>query len=249
MDGTAVIPCDVDDNPEQRKADMEKFRQDREDQREKEREEKENKEAERQRIKEEAAIRSTQKAVKTAEKNRARIIGEEARATERATKKALRSQQAEDNLRKKQELAAAKKKMKNEKEAERKFREDFSLKNFKHVTKDTPDPRRVLDIPDLQKLCRERKLNDHTPRMKGLAAKKVLLKRLKIMDEATKHNDLVTQCRNLGIPTGGTKIQMAYQLALCAARNCDSYIEDEVDAGEIDMVEGAMEVDHPEATQ
>lgn len=242
MDGTAAIPCDVDDDPEQRKADMERFRQERENNREKEREQKEAEEAETQRIREEAAVRASQKAVKTAQKNQARILAEEARATERATKKTLRAQQANDNVRKKTELAAAKQKAKDAKEAERKFREEFALKNFKHITKDTPDPRRVLDIPDLKMLCRSRNINDYT-RTKGDTAKKELLMRLQNADEGMSHNELAQSCKHHNIPNGGTKIQMAYQLALCVARTCDSFVPDENGAQHSEETEPDLEAD------
>ncbi|KAF1974758.1 hypothetical protein BU23DRAFT_90524 [Bimuria novae-zelandiae CBS 107.79] len=248
MDGTAAIPCDVDNDPAQRKADMEQYRQDCEDKREKEREEKEAQDAERQRIKEEAAIRASQKALKSAEKARAKAIAAEARATQRATKKVLTSQQADENVRKQKKAAAANLAKKAAKDAERKFREEFAPKNFKHISKDTPDPRRVLDLQDLKKLCRARKINNDTPNKQGVAAKKELLKRLKDADEQLKSVQLINFCKYRNIPAGSTKIQMIYQLALCAARACDSYVEDEdeMDGGDEAEAEADMDVDEAE---
>lgn len=206
---------------------MEKLRQDLEEKREKENEEKEAKENERQRLKEEAAIENSQKAVNRAEKKRSRFLQQEIRATKRATNSTLRSQQAEDTLLKKREIAAARQKTKEDKEAERKHREEFAVKNFKHITKDTPDPRGMLDLLDLQKLCRDRNISDYKPHKKGLDNKKVLLMRLRNADQALKHCRLVAMCQENKIPTGGNKVQMIHQLALCAARGCDSYVGDD----------------------
>jgi hypothetical protein len=215
LDGTATIPCDVDDNPAARHAEMEAFRRTKEAERDAARDAEEARAAEAERIKTEAAARQAQGA----------------RATKRATKKTLEQRQAEDHLKKTKAVAAEKAAKKAATEADIKFKQDFALKHFRHVTEATPDPRRVLDLRDLRMLCSARSLNHHVAKKDG-AAKKVLLKRLRDADEALKVPELRDIVKAQGIPSGGNKVQMIYQLALCAARSCDSYVEDGEDEDE-----------------
>ncbi|KAJ4350130.1 uncharacterized protein N0V89_008751 [Didymosphaeria variabile] len=245
LDGTATIPCDVDDDPAQRRAAMEVLRQQKEDEREAEREAKEAEEAERERIKDEAAVRQAKILEEKAEKRAQDTRAASARATTRATKQTFNQRQAEDHLKKKKAAAADKLAKKAATEAERKFREEFALKHFKHVTEDTPDPRRVLDVVDLRNLCRARKINDHVMKKDG-ETKKVLLQRLRDADERLRVAELRELVKARGIPHGGTKVQMKYQLALCAARSCESFVQDGQDdegADGGDEAEGGMEVD------
>ncbi|KAL1610017.1 hypothetical protein SLS60_001682 [Paraconiothyrium brasiliense] len=245
LDDTATIPCDVDDDPAQRRADMEVLRQQKEDEREAEREAKEAKEAERERIKNEAAVRQAKISEEKAEKSAQAKRAASARAATRATKQTFNQRQAEDHLKKKKAAAADKLAKKAASEAERKFREEFALKHFKHITEDTPDPRRVLDVVDLRKLCRARKINDHVMRKDG-ETKKVLLQRLRDADERLRVTDLRELVKARGIPHGGTKLQMKYQLALCVARSCESFVQDVQDdegADGGDEAEGGLEVD------
>lgn len=236
LDGTATIPSDLDADPAARHAEMAALRQQREDAREAEREAQEAREADLQRIKDEAAARQAQVNMEKAEKRMKASQDAGARATLRATKKNLQQQQAEEHLRKKQRTATEKLAKQAAGEATRKFREDFALRHFKHVNDSTPDPRRVLDVGDLRMLCRARKINDYTLN-KGREAKCVLLERLRDADDALSARQLADLVKARNIPAGGNKTQMKYQLALCAARSCDSFM------GEKQGGEGEMEVD------
>ncbi|OAG08394.1 uncharacterized protein CC84DRAFT_1114836 [Paraphaeosphaeria sporulosa] len=243
LDGTATIPCDVDDDPAARHTAMAAFRAEKEAERDAEREAQEAAAAEQERIKLEAAERQAALNLEKAKKQAAKKKASNARATQQATKKALEARQAEEYLRKKEAAAQEKAKKKADAEKNFKLRQDFALRHFRNVTEETPDPRRVLSIADLRMLCRARKMNDYVGRKEG-DAKAVLLKRLQDADEALRATKLREMVREKGIPSGGNKVQMLYQLALFAARECDSYVAnregEEVDGG--DESEG-MEVD------
>ncbi|KAF2445250.1 hypothetical protein P171DRAFT_454843 [Karstenula rhodostoma CBS 690.94] len=244
LDGTATIPCDVDDDPPARHAALDAFRRAKEAERDTERDAKEALAAAQERIKLEAAARQAQLNLEKATKQATKKAAANARATKRATKKTLEARQAEDHLKKKTAAAADKAARHAASEADVKFRADFALKHFRHVTDATPDPRRVLDLQDLRKLCRARKMNDHVRRGEG-EVKKVLLGRLREADEALRLTQLRALLAERGIPGGGTKVQMKYQLALFAARECDSYVrdgEDEEEGDGGDEAEG-MEMD------
>ncbi|KAL5427399.1 hypothetical protein PMIN04_001413 [Paraphaeosphaeria minitans] len=244
LDGTATIPCDDDDDPAARHAAMAAFRAEKDAERDAERDAQEAAAAEQERIKLEAATRQATLNLEKAKKQAAKKKASNARATQRATKKTFEARQAEDHLRKKEFAVQEKAKKRLDAEKSFKLRRDFALRNFRNVTGETPDPRRVLDLADMRKLCRARKMNDYVGGKEG-DAKTVLLKRLQDADEALRATKLREMVREKGIPSGGNKVQMAYQLALLAARECDSYVangeeEEAVDGG--DEGEG-MEVD------
>jgi hypothetical protein len=247
LDGTATIPCDVDDNPAARHAEMEAFRRAKEAERDAARDAEEARSAEAERIKIEAAARQAQFNLERAEKRAAAKQAQGARATKRATKKTLEQRQAEDHVKKTKAVAAEKAAKRAATEVEIKFKQDFALKHFRHVTEATLDPRRVLDVRDLRILCRARNINDHVAKKEG-AANKVLLNRLREADEALNVPQLRDMVKAHGIPGGGNKVQMIYQLALFAARSCDSFMqggEDEEEANGGDDAE-RMEVDGAE---
>lgn len=241
LDGTATIPCDIDDDPAARHVAMEAFRREKEAERDAERDAKEVAAAEQERIKLEAAARQAQINLEKATRQAKKKAADNARATQRATKKTLEARQADDHLRKKTAAAKDKADRKAASEADTKLRANFALKHFRHVTEDTPDPRRVLNVADLRKLCRARRINDHVGRKQG-DGKTVLIRRLREADENIRITQLREMVRERGIPAGGSKLQMVYQLALFAARACDSYAQDDEDDEDEDGGEG-MEVE------
>ncbi|KAJ4305517.1 hypothetical protein N0V90_001048 [Kalmusia sp. IMI 367209] len=229
LDGTAAIPCDQDDNPDARHAAMAQFRDEREATREQKQAEKDHKEAEIQRIKEEAQARQAKKAAETATKRAIEANEKANRSMQRAAAAQLKYQQAEENKKKKAETAAAKEAKKAASAREKKFKEDFKLSNFKHVTESTPDPRAGLALTDLRRLCAARKLDI-------MGRNDALLQRLRDADDMLKSRQLIDMCKAKGVPTGGTKIQMKYQLALAAAHECASYSPDDDEMEESEEV-------------
>lgn len=163
MQGTAMIPTDVDDDPDATRLKREKYRQEREKVRAAEQATKAQKEAEEQRVKDEARLRSVRKAAETAAKRNAIAQEKAERAITRAAKASMRAKEsAEHNMKKAQRHAMVESKRladqaaKAKKEFERKRLKALSRSGVKDVTESTPDPRAGLSLADLQKLCRDR---------------------------------------------------------------------------------------------
>lgn len=232
LDGTATIPCDVDDDPAARQAAMASFRATKEASRDAAREADDAQATQKERIRLEAATRQAALSLEKAAKQVAKSQAANARATERATKKTLQARNAEEHLRKKEVAAREKAEKQARAEEAFKLRQDFALSHFRDVDEQTPDPRRVLDVADLCTLCRARGLNDHVSRREG-EAKGVLLGRLRDADWSLRVPALREMVKVKGLPTGGNKAQMVHQLALFAARGCASWVEG--DDGEMEV--------------
>ncbi|ORY02933.1 hypothetical protein BCR34DRAFT_667558 [Clohesyomyces aquaticus] len=235
--GTASIPIDEDEPENQvvRRMEMEKYREEREYIRQKERIEKE--EAE------QAKLRA-----KTAERE-----GVEQRKEAMARKKAAAEQEKAERVAEREAARQAKiQKMQDEKdarlkEAERVKAEKLAKENaakarkekmnphtpvkvnrvdeFKKITEETPDPRRVLSLDDLKTLCTKRKLPVDGDDMEEL------VKRLREADNKLKLNDLKLLNRSRGLNTAANKCHMIYQLATLEAQGCPSYKDAAVNKG------------------
>ncbi|KAF2632422.1 hypothetical protein BU25DRAFT_428276 [Macroventuria anomochaeta] len=249
--GTARIPCDVDDDPDTRREELEVFRLSREAAREKEAAEKETREAMEKRVKDAVKIKNAQKAEEIANKRAAKEQEKAQRAMQRAAQAQLRMQKAAENQKAKTERnAQIKKADSNPKKRGKKTKldTDASTKStssktlaFKttKATKEVPetvDPRSYLNMTDLTNLCVNRGLptDDKT--------KKELVASLADADMEWNHDQLCKMCKAKGLNAGGTKLVMRYQLALKAAQMCPSFeagmkaAEENEDQGGDDMI-------------
>ena len=225
MNGTAKIPTRVDDEPEVRRMEAEAARKERERIREAEEAELEKKREIERKIKEEARIRNAEKAEQTAKRRAAKAKEKADRAMKRAATQQMRLQRAHENkmakIAKHQDVKAAKARLaKMEREANRSphmARVVDPCLDLARVTKDTPDPRSILSLEDLQSLCRDR----------GLCAdgevQEVFLDRLRTSDDLHTLQQLKVMCRAKGLNAIGTKHMLKYQLALAEARLCPSF--------------------------
>jgi hypothetical protein len=226
IEGTARIPTDMDDNPENRRMELETYRVAREEIRVKEQDEKDAQEATERKAKDEARILNAQKAEEVAFK-RQKIEDEKAaravkraaaaqvrraRAGENATAKAARNAQIQ-----KQKVAVEKKIPKGKPISKKtsKSNDSLTIANSK-ITVDTTDPRGYLSVADLSKMCADRGFETTGK------DKEALLDDLKDADEEWSMKDLQKMCRSKGLNIG-TKLQMRHQLALAAAQACESF--------------------------
>jgi flagellar biosynthesis GTPase FlhF len=246
IDGTARIPTDMDDDPDTRRLELEKYRQSREDARIKNQEEKDAKEAIERKAKDEARSRHAQKAEETAYKRHKENEEKAQRAMDRAAAAQARSQRSEENITakrqrnlqiKKQKTADANRAAKGKGKATVTTKpaqpapnpnNTLTVPNDK-ITADTPDPRSYLSVRDLTNMCADR----------GIPAlgksQDQLLGELQDADEEWSLNDLKKMCRSKGLNTAGNKLQMKYELAFAAAQVCQSFcagVDAAKDAGE-----------------
>ncbi|KAF1842505.1 uncharacterized protein K460DRAFT_359104 [Cucurbitaria berberidis CBS 394.84] len=224
IEGTARIPIDMDDDPDARRAEMEAYRESREQVRNKEQGEKNAKEALERKTKDEAKVRNAQKAEETANKRAAKETEKAQRAMQRAAQAQVRAQRSVENHAAKAQRNAQLKKQKEDREAKRARNKravnanvTLTLTNIKTVTTETPDPRGYLSLQDLAKMCAGRGIQGSG---KG---KDQLIQELQDADEEYSQNDLKKMCRSKGLNTNGSKVQMRYQLALAAAQVCPSF--------------------------
>ncbi|KAF1959573.1 hypothetical protein CC80DRAFT_305636 [Byssothecium circinans] len=237
IDGTAKIPSDQDDDPMARRAEMDAFIMQREEERDAERAAKENKEAEQQRVKEEAKMRQAEKSARTAAKRDREQQEKTNRSVLRATQNTLRKQQAAENARKKEERrvrieADNARKSRNKKRTDS-YRKTYGVAALHHVNKDTPDPRRQIPFEDLQRLCAERGLD-----VEG--EEEELLDALREADAQLSSSQLKVTVKDKGMTPATSKMLLRYQLALWEARIAmgdDSEFEDE-DGGREDAGAG-----------
>ncbi|CAO2647732.1 Nn.00g086540.m01.CDS01 [Neocucurbitaria sp. VM-36] len=224
MEGTARIPTDMDDNPDARRAELEAYRESREDLRVKEQEEKDAKEALERKAKDEARSRNAQKSEEIANKRVAKETEKAKRAMQRAAEATIRARRSvelqaarvqRNTQLKKQKASREAKSVKNKRAASKK--DTLTLKNINTATTETPDPRGYLSINDLKSMCVDRGI-DVTSKTKNH-----LVQELKNADEEYSQDDLKKMCRSKGLNANGSKAQMRYQLALTAAQSCASF--------------------------
>ncbi|KAF9697104.1 hypothetical protein EKO04_005041 [Ascochyta lentis] len=221
--GTARIPCDVDDDPDTRREELEDFRLSREVAREREAAENETKEVMEKRIKDAAKIKNAQKAEEVANNRAAKEAEKAQRAMQRAAQAQLRMQKAAENQKAKTERNAQIKKAASiPKKRGKKAKLDEPAESSKQdptKTKneaETVDPRSYLNMTDLTKLCGDRGLpTDKT--------KKELVASLADADMEWTHDQLRKMCKAKGLNAGGSKVVMRYQLALKVAQKCPSF--------------------------
>lgn len=229
VNGTATIPIDEDDNPLARRADLEAFREQREKEREAERIEKERQTSIKRKIREESQLRQATKAEQTAKVREKKQETAAQRAIQRAANNQLKLQRAQEN-----KIAKAKKleqihAEKNAKKAaaEKKIRDQNKnavlklngIADLRSVKADTPDPRGFLSFEDLKNFCETRALG------KACKSKEELVQRLRDADDVWTLAQLKTMCRTKGLNTAGSKMQLAYQLALAEAGKYASFEE------------------------
>ena len=257
--GTARIPCDVDDDPDTRREELEVFRLSREAEREREAAEKETRETMEKRVKDVVKIKNAQKAEEIANKRAQKEQEKAQRAMQRAAQAQLRMQKATENQKAKMERnAQIKKATSTPKRRGKKAKltdADTSEKPTPPKTasskaasskaskedSDTVDPRSYLNMTDLTTLCASRGL----PTDK---AKKELVASLIDADMEWNHDQLRKMCKAKRLNAGGTKTVMRYQLALKAAQSCPSFeagmkaTKEDDDRGGDDMIVDAEEV-------
>jgi hypothetical protein len=237
QDGTALIPTDMDDDPNRRRLELETYRETREQARNKEQEAKDRKEALERKAKDEARTANAQKA-EVVSKKLAKIEEDKAkRLMDRAAAAQVRSQRASENatakqlrneqIRKQKQAAEKKSKGKTAKKAPVANPNDsLTQADSKDITTDTPDPRRLLSMQGLSNMCADRGLETSGK------DKDELLAELQDADSEWSATELKKMCRAKGLNANGTKLQMRYHLALAAAQLCGSYVVDQKGAGE-----------------
>ncbi|KAF1933077.1 uncharacterized protein M421DRAFT_1638 [Didymella exigua CBS 183.55] len=249
ISGTARIPCEVDDDPDTRREELEVFRLSRAVEREKEIAEKETRESLEKRVKDAVKIKNAQKAEEIANRRAAKEQEKADRALQRAAQAQLRMQKATENQKAKTErnaqikkaAATSKKRGKRAKidaDIDAPAKATASKAKSSKVPKDeseTADPRSYLDMTDLTKLCAKRGLpTDRT--------KKELVSSLVDADMEWNHEQLKKMCKAKGLNMGGTKTVMFYQLALRAAQSYPSFeagmrvAEEDKDQGGDEMI-------------
>lgn len=241
--GTARIPCDVDDDPDTRREELEVFRLSREVAREKEAAERETQEAMEKRVKDAVKIKNAQKAEEVANQRAAKEQVKAERAMQRAAQAQLRMQKATENQKAKTERnMQIKQAASTPKKRGKKARLDTDAPTKSTPSKaisskaneedpDTIDPRSYLNMTDLTTMCANRGLpTDKT--------KRELVASLADADMEWTHDQLRKMCKAKGLSAGGSKVIMRYQLALRAAQMCPSF-ETGMKAAEMTMDTGA----------
>ena len=224
MDGTARIPTEVDDDPDARRAELEAYRESREETRNKEQAGRDAKEALDRKAKDDAKLRNAQKAEEIASKRAAKESEKAQRAMSRATQAQLRAQHYLENQAAKAQRNAQIKKQKVEHDAKKAKSKHavntnvtLTITNTNNVTNKTLDPRGYLSLQDLGKVCADRGIQ-----VLG-KGKDQLIEELEEADEEYSLNDLKTMCRAKGLSTTISKVQMKYQLVLAAAQVYPSF--------------------------
>ncbi|PVI07371.1 hypothetical protein DM02DRAFT_703283 [Periconia macrospinosa] len=216
VDGTAVIPSEIDDDPEARKRAQLEFVSKREAEREVEIRAKEKAEDEARRIKDEARSRQAKKAAEVAAKREQKETEKTNRAILRATKAQVRQQRASENTRRKQErkaqLAAAKRRRERDARTREHMKSIYGNDVIKAIGSSAPDPRQTLTTAELRVLCTQRGLESE-----GTKAR--LLQRIQEQDKRYDALELKERCQERKIPFGNNKSVMKYQLALFESRS------------------------------
>ncbi|KZM27180.1 uncharacterized protein EKO05_0004660 [Ascochyta rabiei] len=225
IQGTARIPCDVDDDPDTRREELRIFRLSREVAREKETAENETKEAMEKRVKDATKVKNAQKAEEIANKRAAKEADKAQRAMQRAAQAQLRMHKAAENQKAKTERNAQIKKaasVPKKRGIHNKAKPDVAAEASNQPSTKTKeetepvDPRSYLNMTDLTKLCANHGLStDKT--------KKELVASLVDADMEWTHDQLRKMCKAKGLNAGGSKAVMRYQLALKAAQTCPSF--------------------------
>jgi hypothetical protein len=236
VDGTAIIPTELDDDPAARRLEQETYRESRELARNKVQAEKDAKAANELKAKDEALTRNAQKSEEIAFKRQQIEDGKAQRAMQRAVAAQLRFERAGQNtLAKIQRNTQIQKRQKQkeyvQKNAPKSKAHGRTTITTKHIpnpinsldlsnaeiTANTPDPRSYLAQADLIKMCASRGLSP-------LGKTKVeLLADLKDADAEWSKPDLEKMCKSKRLNANGTKLQMKYHLALDAAKKCKSF--------------------------
>ncbi|KAF2712447.1 hypothetical protein K504DRAFT_426745 [Pleomassaria siparia CBS 279.74] len=228
MDGTATIPSEVDDNPDQRLAEMEAFRFEREQLREVERKEKEERAKLQRKIKEETRLRNAQKAEEASTRQRDKAQARAEKAMKRAAQSAMKAEQAKQNEIAKKAVLEKIRATKLEQESKKARKHKQKDKNVTlqakgseatTITANTPDPRLFLSIEDLRYHCAQRSLSTEG---KG---KSDLVQRLQDADDQYSLIDIKNLCRSRGLNVAGTKTQLKYNLAMAIAKKFASFDE------------------------
>jgi len=237
--GTALIPTEVDDDPDTRRAELETFRETREQARNTEQALKDLKDTTDRKQKNESKTKNAEKAVEIANKRAQKENEKAQRAMSRAAAAQVRAQRATEHATARSQRNKQLKGQKNVPESKFKTRTSIKKKtvtfdanpndtltqlNTRSITVDTPDPRGALSLSDLGKMCADRGLD-----IAG-KLKEELITELQDADSEWSVNDLKKMCRVKGLNANGSKLQMRYHLALAAAQLMPSFgdsVEDE----------------------
>jgi hypothetical protein len=211
INGTALIPTELDDDLERRSKENEARKEALE--RQRIQKEEELKQAEKlnrlTRMAEESAkLENASKQEKTANKRAKHIAEKAARAEQRAAKLLAKVKKAEENkLKKTQRAAQLKQKGPNATIAANTSNPLPVRPATQSVDSDSEDPRLVLDRGQLKKLCEDRSLSGEAK------TKRELLIRLQTADLAMTIEELKAKCRAQGLNTSGNKEVLRFQLA------------------------------------
>ncbi|OCL03743.1 hypothetical protein AOQ84DRAFT_302229 [Glonium stellatum] len=211
IDGTALIPTELDDDPERRRKENEARKEMGE--RQKLQKEEELKQAEKfdrlARLAEaNAKLESASKQQKTANTRAKHLIEKAARAEQRTAKLLAKIKRAEENkLKKTQRAEQLKKKDPNATVAINTSNPLPVRPITQGVDEDTEDPRLVLDHEQLKKLCEDRSLSGEAK------TKRELIIRLQTAGLAMSIEELKAKCRTQGLNTSGNKGVLRLQLA------------------------------------
>lgn len=231
--GTARIPCDIDDNPDTRREELEVFRISRKAAREKEAAELETRETMEKKVKDSVKAKNAQKAEEIANKRAVKEQEKAQRAMNRAAQAQFRMQKAAENQKAKKERNAlimyASLPEKCDGSSKTNPAVDSSKATSSTVSQnktapsrstedpDAVDPRSYLSKKDLTTLCANRGLPVENRTNEQLVAS------LADADMEWSHDQLRKMCKAKGLSAGGTKVVMRYQLALKAAQMCSSF--------------------------
>jgi flagellar biosynthesis GTPase FlhF len=210
IEGKARIPSEVDDDPEARRAEMAARRRECEKARLEEETEKEAQAALKKKRKQEAAAQSAQKAEELANKRMAKEADKAERVKQKAEKAQERAQRALE-IQQKQQANSSRVKGQTAVATDSATSQKTVAPTKKPTvpfSRNTPDPRSSLSLPDLRNLCVARglKVNGKTEEM--------LLSDIQDAEHKWKLYKLKEMCSSKGLPTSGTKALLRHRLAL-----------------------------------
>lgn len=223
--GSAVIPTDLDDDPDTRRADMESYRVSREAIRNQEKAAKDLKDLEERQSKDEKSSTSAAKADEVARKRAQTAIEKSQRAAQRAIAAQLRAERAAENLTAKAQRHAQVEKQKQSTKKKIEQRKTTSSAASSPAKTPTPgvqdnsvaDPRRHLSLQAISSMCADRGV-ETDGKDKGQ-----LLSGLQDADEEWTVDDMKKMLRLKNLQVTGTKTVLRHRLALAAAQACPSY--------------------------
>ncbi|OCK76642.1 hypothetical protein K432DRAFT_408006 [Lepidopterella palustris CBS 459.81] len=216
--GTATIPIDLDDDPLQRREELQAYQEAREHAREEEREKKARADHIAKMADEASKLEWAKKMEEAAVRRNAKEQAKAQRAADRYAKHQIAAQNAAANKRRKGEKFGKIKAIVDENPVFADPATAIAINvNLRRIGPNTPDPRSFLSLSDLRTLCTSRSLS------KEGRARSELVDRLREADAKWTMEDLKSMCRSKGMNTSGNKNLLRHMLAEVEARPFESY--------------------------